>query len=63
MHLTNRVFPRENIILHIDSTMTTRIRIGVYCLIAAVAVVVRNVADGQDVAGVPARPMKPRERA
>ena len=33
------------------------IRIGAGCLIAAGAVVVRDVADGQRVAGVPARPM------
>lgn len=61
VHLAGRVQIGEGSHIGIGATVIEGIRIGAGCLIAAGAVVVRDVPDGQRVAGVPARVMKPKE--
>lgn len=62
-HLAGDVTVGEGTHIGIGASIIEGIHIGAGCLIAAGAVVVDHVPDGQRVAGVPARPMKPQERA
>ena len=57
-HLAGNVSVGEGTHIGIGASVIERIRMGAGCLIAAGAVVVKNVLDGQRVAGVPARTVK-----
>jgi sugar O-acyltransferase (sialic acid O-acetyltransferase NeuD family) len=61
-HLAGGVTVGEGTHIGIGASVIEGIHIGANCLVAAGAVVVQNIPDGQRVAGVPARPMPPRER-
>ncbi len=54
-HLAGHVALGDGTFVGIGATISDRVQVGEGCLIGAGAVVVRDVADGQVVAGVPAR--------
>lgn len=61
VHLAGNVTVGDGTFIGIGASVIPGIRIGKGCLVAAGAVVVRDVPDGQRVAGVPARPLTKQE--
>lgn len=48
----------EGSLIGINASVLPRLRVGCWCVVGAGAVVVRNVMDNSNVAGVPARPLQ-----